>query len=341
MNRQRRRRLGGRGAGRVCWGATLCALVALAGCDVRVAPFERDPDAGPSVCPDVLVGFATLGDGTTGGGAGPHVAVSTRAALEEALGRAGPLVVDVAGTVSFTGQLAVASDKTVVGIGSTAALVGGGLDLTDSHNVVVRNLTIARAAGTDAVTLLRSRNVWIDHCDLSSERAADKGAYDGLVDITHASDHVTVSWTRLHDHRDASLVGHAADNGDEDSGHLTVTYHHDLFERCAGAAPRARFGTVHVFNDHYVDLDGYAVASTTEALALVERSVFERVALPITTTYVDPTAGRADDVGNVYVDSGANQIGSVAMWTPPYEYAPDSAASVPALVAACAGPGHL
>jgi pectate lyase len=284
------------------------------------------------------VGFATLNGGTTGGGGGARVSVTTPAALEEEAARDQPLIIEIAGTLSFTGQIAVASDKTIVGAGAGAQLVGGGLDLTDSHNVIVRNLTIARAAGTDAVTLLRSRNVWIDHCDLSSEPDAEDGAYDGLIDITRASDAVTVSWTRLHDHRDATLVGHAVDNGDEDRGHLTVTYHHDLFRRTSGAAPRVRFGTAHVFNNHYVDVEGYAVAATMSASVRVERSVFENVAVPITTMYVDPEAGRAADLENVFVASGPSQLGEAVTWTPPYAYTADAASSVPALVAACAGP---
>lgn len=28
----------------------------------------------------------------------------------------------------------------------------------------------------------------------------DKDTYDGLLDITHGSDDVTVSWTKFHDH---------------------------------------------------------------------------------------------------------------------------------------------
>jgi pectate lyase len=321
---------------RACF-VLLCSLLAAAACDVDVAPFRRAPGPAPGGCPDALVGFATLNGGTTGGGDGARVTVTTSAALEEAAGRQEPLTIELSGTLSFTGQIAVASDKTLVGAGAGAELVGGGLDLTDSHNVIVRNLTIARAAGTDALTLLRSRNVWIDHCDLSSEAAADEGAYDGLIDITRASDGVTVSWTRLHDHRDATLVGHSADNGDEDRGHLTVTYHHDLFQRVSGAAPRVRFGAAHVFNNHYVALTGYGVAATMGADVRVERSVFEGVALPIRTSYVDPEPGRAADVENVYTGSGALQLGEASTWAPPYAYTADAAASVPALVAACAG----
>src|SRR5436309_1937183 len=83
-----------------------------------------------------------------------------------------------------------------------------------------------------------------DHCDLSSERNPDGASYDGLVDITHAAESITISWTKFHDHRDTSIVGHSDLNGTEDKGHLHVTYHHDLFQN-VDAGPRIRFGTVH------------------------------------------------------------------------------------------------
>lgn len=30
-----------------------------------------------------------------------------------------------------------------------------------------------------------SNNVWIDHCDVSSDRDHDKDYYDGLIDVCH------------------------------------------------------------------------------------------------------------------------------------------------------------
>lgn len=47
--------------------------------------------------------------------------------------------------------------------------------------------------------------------------------YDGLCDVTHASDWVTISNTYFHDHYKVSLVGHSDSNADEDTGHLTGT----------------------------------------------------------------------------------------------------------------------
>jgi pectate lyase len=36
-----------------------------------------------------------------------------------------------------------------------------------------------------------------------------KDYYDGLIDIAHAADYLTVSWNRLPDHYRVSLVGHS------------------------------------------------------------------------------------------------------------------------------------
>lgn len=52
----------------------------------------------------------------------------------------------------------------------------------------------------DAITIQLSKNIWVDHCDLSATRDGDKDFYDGLVDLSHAADWVTISYTYLHDH---------------------------------------------------------------------------------------------------------------------------------------------
>ena len=159
-------------------------------------------------------------------------------------------------------QKRVSSNKTIVGADANAELTGGGLYILNSTNVIVRNLKISGAFHTDAITVQNSKNVWIDHCDLSCD-PAQPTACDGLVDITHASDFVTVSWTSYHDHNASGLVGHSdsALAATEDTNHLTVTYHHDLYTNVF-TGPRVRFGTVHVFNSDFEHLGDYAVAST-------------------------------------------------------------------------------
>jgi pectate lyase len=93
-------------------------------------------------------------------------------------------------------------------------------------NVIIRNLKFSKvvAANGDAIGVQSSTNVWLDHLDLSSDRTHDKDYYDGLIDLTHAADFITISNTYFHDHWKSSLVGHSDNNGGEDKGHLRVTY---------------------------------------------------------------------------------------------------------------------
>src|SRR6185503_19138878 len=94
--------------------------------------------AAPAAAPAAADGFAGVpgyGQGaTTGGAGGPVVTVSTTAAFLDYIARPGPYVIQVAGTItlpagSHDGMHDVTSDKTIVGVGATGALTGGGLNL--------------------------------------------------------------------------------------------------------------------------------------------------------------------------------------------------------------------
>lgn len=56
------------------------------------------------------------------------------------------------------------------------------------------------AAYGDGVTIQLSTNVWVDHCDFSGDETVGKDTYDGLVDLSHAADFVTISNTYFHNH---------------------------------------------------------------------------------------------------------------------------------------------
>lgn len=322
-------------------------VAAGAGCgDARLYPLRRDTPGGLVTCPTSMVGYATMEGGTTGGGNASPVTVTTLAEFAAHAQSEVPAVIHVDALIPLDDKIRLKSNKTIVGVGSGSGFTGGGLDLTDASNVILRNLTIVKASGgveRDAITILRSRHVWVDHCDLSSELVG--GKYDGLVDITHASDWITVSWTALHDHRDSSLIGHSEDNAAEDTGHLTVTFHHNLFARLR-SGPRVRFGSLHVFNNQFQDIvddQGFGVASESNAQTLVEQNNFQSVALPITTTYKDAYGGSAWEVTNRYVSSGANDILTTPLppLVPPYPYTPDLIDSVSVLVGLCAGVGTI
>ena len=155
--------------------------------------------------------------------------------------------------------------------------------------MIIRNLKIGMvlAANGDAIGIQASTNVWIDHNELYSDLDHDKDYYDGLVDVSHASEWVTISNNHIHDHHKASLTGHSDSNADEDTGHLHVTYANNHWQNIASRAPSVRFGTVHIFNQYYENITSSGINTRQGAQVLVESTVFVDAEKPITAAYSD------------------------------------------------------
>jgi pectate lyase len=299
-----------------------------------------------------LSGWATTNGGTAGGEGGAEVVVDTLAALRDYAGRTDPYIIKVHGTIVGDEAVRVRSNKTILGIGASARLLGVGLqvgwnsEFGQIGNVIIKNLTFEKAhAPTDGVAIsYGAKNVWIDHCSFLSDRDHGVDFYDGLVDISNGADFITVSWSRFSSHYKTSLVGSSDSSDALDAGHLTVSYHHNSFINSGGRNPSVRFGLVHVFDNYYQDLDDYGIASRMNAEVVIENNWFQHVNRPIRAdTSLSPVAGlvRGTDT-NMYVDSCCNSItGPEATWVPPYLYALDPAEIVPATVAQWAGVGIL
>lgn len=281
------------------------------------------------------------GAGTTGGGAASATTVTTLAAFKTAVTGDTAKVVKVSGLISLGGQVDIGSNTTVLGVGSASGFTGGGLRLKKVTNVVVRNLNISKpVAPADGITVQASTKVWIDHNSFSSDRDHGKDYYDGLVDITHASDYVTVSWNTFKNHYKGSLVGHSDNNASEDTGHLRVTYHHNWFDNVNSRIPSLRFGTGHFYDNYVVGADT-AVHSRMGAQMLVENNVFRSTAVAVTTNRDSDVDGYANLSGND-LGGAATEISQVGTFTkPPYGYTAEPASTVVASVTSGAGTGKL
>lgn len=284
------------------------------------------------------VGF---GAGTTGGGSAAAVTVSSLAAFKSAVTGDSAKTVKVSGLISLSGQVDIGSNTTVLGVGSSSGFTGGGLRLKSESNIVIRNLNISKPlAPSDGITVQNSTKVWIDHNSFFADRDHDKDYYDGLLDITHASDNVTVSWNTFKNHFKGSLVGHSDSNESEDKGHLRVTYHHNHFQNIFSRIPSLRFGTGH-FYDNYVEGADTAVHSRMGAQMLVENNVFRNTKIAITTSRSSDEDGyvvqRGNDLGGAATE--ISQTGSFT--TPPYSYTAEPASSVAASVTGGAGAGKI
>lgn len=287
-------------------------------------------------------GFADVNGVTTGGAGGPTVSVSSVTDfLNYATQTSAPYIIEVTGNLSV-GAVSIGSNKTIKGVGSGATL-DGELQVSGQSNVIFQNLTITNdnTAGTgDGIRIVNgSHHIWIDHCTFFDTD-------DGALDITNASDYVTVSWckfyyTRNNGHNFVNLIG-ASDTATGDRGKLHVTFHHNWWsDLCIERMPRVRFGQVHVYNNYYSATgNNYAVRAALESQNLLENNYFDGTADPweyYTTS--GQTPGLIKAVGNILVNTNTPVGGNDTVFTPPYSYQLDPAADVKSIVMAGAGAG--
>jgi len=307
-------------------------------------------------------GYATINGTTTGGEDAPTVTVSNLVDLAKYAGSNAPYNVQVQGRIFCSTRISVQSDKTITGLG-TNALINGNVYLSGVSNVVIRNLFITNPTDDnyngpddeDGITIINgTHHVWIDHCTFSD-------CLDGEVDITKASDFVTLSWCKFfytantNGHNFVNLIG--ADDGDtNDLGTLHVTFHHNWWSTlCVERMPSVRFGRVHCFNNYYnASGNDYCVRTRIDAQCLIENNFFENVRNPweryVTTGDAGLLLARSNNVaypatpyGVTWSASGSDVLipGTDTVFTPPYSYTPDSVLSVKSLVTNSAGAGRL
>jgi pectate lyase len=308
-----------------------------------------------SDCPMQLEGWATVsGDGvstTTGGGNVTPVRPTSAQQLMDYTSDGTPRVIEIEGSFNVP-RLQVASNRTLIGIGTNATINGGmrirGYDDDNVGNVIVRNVRVNGATTDvdgDAMQVYFARHVWIDHCEVWD-------GPDANLDVVHASNWVTISWTVFRytgaapdpSHKFSNLFGHSDNNAGEDRGRLKVTVHHNWWaEGVTERMPRVRFGEIHVFNNYYSSAgNNYCLRAGLEAHILSESNYFDGVNSPHVynnssdeqTAYIT----RRDNIFNNTTGTNVSGGGGTPFSSPPYSATIDDAASVPGLVQACAGP---
>ncbi|TQN66318.1 Pectate lyase plyB [Colletotrichum shisoi] len=272
------------------------------------------------------IGYATQNGGTKGGVGGTTTTVTDLAQLSAAANASGPGIVIIQGNIVGKAKVQVGSDKTIVGK-TGSSLEGIGLTILGQKNVIIRNVKISKVEADygDAITIQLSKNVWVDHCDLSATRDGDKDFYDGLTDLSHAADWVTISHTYFHDHSKGSLVGHSDNNAAEDTGTLRVTYANNHFFNVRSRGPLLRFGTAHVYNQYYNTMDT-GLNTRMGAQALIQSSVFD---VRIYAVAIDVVLGGES--------ANTAPVGKLTASSPPYSYSLLGSANVKAAVTKEAG----
>ncbi|WP_175407775.1 pectinesterase family protein [Streptomyces sp. TRM64462] len=337
-------------AGVLAYGTAFGALGDDAAPKARAAAAEAAQaaaEAAPAWALEAADGFASVNalgqNGTYGGRGGAVVTVRTLADLEKYATAAEPYVIVVAGTITMnpTGkEIRVASDKTIVGSGTSGHIVGGGFFLGQGvHNVIIRNLTIRDAYqgvwndkdhDFDAIQMDGAHHVWIDHNDL-------RHMADGLIDSRKDTTYVTVSWNRLSNNNKTFGIGWTQNV----TANLTI--HHNWFRETEQRNPSTdNVAHAHLYNNYLQDEAGTGIASSYGNYArgrtkmVLENSYFQGMRNPVIK---DATASLVQR-GNIFSGtSGRNESGGTAFDPKAYySYTLDAAADVPSKVKSGAGP---
>lgn len=269
-----------------------------------------------------LEGYASVNGATTGGEGGEKVTVSTLSGLKKYAAANSPYIIYVSGKICGDDAVTVNSNKSIIGIGPIAHLEGIGLTVNNGvSNIIIQNMMISKVKATgekDAIRIVDgAHHIWIDHCELFSDRDHEKDFYDGLIDITRESDYITISWCFFHDHFKTILIGDS-DNATNDRGKLKVTLHHNYFYNISSRTPSLRFGTGHVYNNYFKNVRG-AISSRMGACVRVEKNYFENVKYPFRTNQ-SPISGNIQLQNNKLTDSGTSKTLPACNLDLPYNY---------------------
>ena len=272
-----------------------------------------------------MAGFATQNGGTTGGKGYSEVTVDNVNDLKSYAKAGNKIIYVKPGT--YMGPVEVGSNVTIYGYqGAIIAqpASGSAMKLSGSKNVIIRNLKFkgVGAHDDDDEDCLQvnheSKNVWIDHVDVYD-------GHDGNLDITNASDYVTISWTKFSytsastGHQFSNLIGNSKTKT-SDRGHLNVTIHHTWWaDGVVERMPRVRFGKVHVANNLFDSKNAsYCVRAAVEADIRIERNVFIGVQKALDLYTSDGTITAAQMIENYEENVKKSQSGTGTAFKPSY-----------------------
>ncbi len=358
------------------WLTGICGMllisVLIAGCGGGGSGSSSSTPSGTDSNPSSggeIVGFASLGTGTSGGAGGQQIVVTSGQQLadimkprEKTSDPKTPLILYISGTISgYTSEISIkrTGNISILGIGNNAVIQDFGFKIVDSSNIVIRNIAFrdCHSDEKDGIAVEGCNNIWVDHCSFTDSPDNDPNGsrHDGSLDIKKGSYNVTVSWNHFMNHRKTCLLGHSkSETGDVN---LAVTYHHNWFDGTYSRHPRARYGKAHIFNNYYSnvgilgsDRGGYGVGSTCQAQVYLEANYFENTPHPTLISQINDPGNTLSGEPAGYLKASNNyrddSSGEIVEYLPAnvfdprsfYPYTAENAQSVKNSVMSGAGP---
>ncbi|PYH86747.1 putative pectin lyase A [Aspergillus uvarum CBS 121591] len=187
---------------------------------------------------------------------------------------------DNAGVLGIT----VASDKTLIGVGSSGIIKGKGLRIVSgASNIIIQNIAITDINekyvwGGDAITLNNADMVWIDH--VTTARIGRQHVVLG----TSADNRVTISNSYFNGvtSYSATCDGYAYWGLYFDGSSDLVTLQKNYIYHFSGRSPKVQGNTLlHAVNNYWYDSDGHSFEIGSGGYVLAEGNVFQNIDTPV------------------------------------------------------------
>jgi len=271
------------------------------------------------------------------------------------------------GRVNGDIALKIGSNTTIIGI-NNARIMFGGLNINNSSNIIIRNVTFYDAHGStendtsktgyenskasiDALVVQgNSDGVWVDHCKFTDGTCKDLSRnfnHDGSFDIPKGKN-ITVSWCEFTNHDKVMLVAGSDSAQNAVAADRQITLHHIYFHGTTQRMPRTRGTQMHVYNNFYENIGNAANTGSFMgpgwgAEFIVENNYFSSKTGK-TVEWFDTSADYP--VKFYYNDNNISnsntswwgRASDPKPWTPAYQYTPDNSSGLPKSLPAEAGP---
>ncbi|KAK4849911.1 hypothetical protein QYF36_002016 [Acer negundo] len=143
-------------------------------------------------------------------------------------------------------------------------------DCVPGGNAVVRDSPqhsgLRGKSDGDGISVFGARDIWIDHCTLSS-------CYDGLIDVVFGSTAITISNNYMFHHNEVMLLGHNDDYLPDKNMQITIAFNF-FGDGLVQRMPRCRHGYFHIVNNIYTSWEMYAIGGSANPTINSQGNVF-------------------------------------------------------------------
>ncbi len=167
---------------------------------------------------------------------------------------------------------------TIEGIGYESGITGFGLNIRDDSNIEIRNMRLGEQKDDCVSVQTDNDHIWIHHNDfyIGANGGGDKKKGDGSCDVKANSTYATVDYNHFHNTGKTSLGGMTSDKSN-----FFLTYHHNWYDTSGSRHPRARTGSIHVYNNYFDHNYSGGIAACLGASVFSEGNYFEDTVRPM------------------------------------------------------------